>query len=55
VYGYPIEEACKIAVDTSSLFLKSNPSITRVIFMLFSPGDLRVYEEYIQSLKRSDE
>ena len=55
VYGYPIEEACKIAVDTSCRFLKANPSITRVIFMLFSPGDLKVYEEYIQSLKRGDE
>jgi O-acetyl-ADP-ribose deacetylase (regulator of RNase III) len=54
VYGYPIEEACKIAVNTSCLFLKPNPSFTRVIFMLFSPGDLRVYEEYIQSLKTSD-
>ena len=51
VYGYPIEEACKIAVDTSCLFLKSNPSIVRVIFMLFSPGDLRVYEAYMQSLE----
>lgn len=54
VYRYPIEEACKIAVDTSCLFLKSNPSNARVIFMLFSPGDLKVYEDYIESLKTSD-
>jgi O-acetyl-ADP-ribose deacetylase (regulator of RNase III) len=50
VYGYPIEKACKIAVDTTCGFLKSNPTITRVIFMLFSPADLKVYAEYIQSL-----
>jgi O-acetyl-ADP-ribose deacetylase (regulator of RNase III) len=50
VYGYPIEKACKIAVDTTCGFLKSNPTITRVIFMLFSPADLKVYREYIQSL-----
>jgi O-acetyl-ADP-ribose deacetylase (regulator of RNase III) len=51
VYRYPIEEACKIAVDTTCLFLKTGPSVTRVIFMLFSPGDLKVYEDYIKSLK----
>ena len=50
VYGYPIEEACQIAVETTCDFLQTNPSITRVIFMLFSPDDLKVYEEYIGSL-----
>ena len=56
VYGYPIEEACKIAVDTTCSFLKTNPSIAQVIFMLFSPGNLSVYEAYILSLiKTSDE
>ena len=50
VYGYPIEKACKIAVNTSCAFLKSNPTITRVIFMLFSPADLEVYRGYIGSL-----
>jgi len=49
VYGYPIEEACQIAVDTTCAFLKDNPAITRVIFMLFSPADLKVYEDYIQT------
>ena len=56
VYGYPIEEACKIAVDTTCLFLKTKPSITRVLFVLFSPAALNVYEEHIGSLtKTSDE
>ena len=50
VYGYPIEEACKIAVDTTYSFLKTNPSISKVIFMLFSPGNLNLYEEYIQKI-----
>jgi O-acetyl-ADP-ribose deacetylase (regulator of RNase III) len=54
VYGYPIEEACKIAVDTTCSFLKTNPSIVKVIFMLFSPENLNVYEEYIQSLVKKD-
>jgi len=51
VYGYPIGEACKIAVDTTCSFLKNNPSIEKVTFMLFSPGDLNVYEEYVRSLR----
>jgi len=50
VYRYPLEDACKIAVDTTCLFLKTNPSLTRVIFMLFSPANLHVYEKYIRSL-----
>jgi O-acetyl-ADP-ribose deacetylase (regulator of RNase III) len=50
VYGYPIAEACRIAVDTTCDFLKANPSIEKVIFMLFSSGDLKVYQDYIRSL-----
>jgi O-acetyl-ADP-ribose deacetylase (regulator of RNase III) len=53
VYGYPIEKACKIAVDTTGTFLKTTPSITRVIFMLFSPVNLNVYEEYLHRATRN--
>lgn len=52
VYGYPIEKACKIAVDTTGAFFMTNPSIARVIFMLFSPAALNVYEEYLQGLTK---
>ena len=48
VYGYPIEDACKIAVDTTCIFLKSNPSIEKVIFILFSTGDVQIYETYLK-------
>ena len=51
VYGYPIEKACKIAVDTTYSFLKTNRTIETVIFILFSPGDLMVYQAYLQSLR----
>ena len=51
VYGYPIEEASKIAVDTTCSFLESNQTIGAVIFILFSPEDLKVYEKYLQSLR----
>jgi O-acetyl-ADP-ribose deacetylase (regulator of RNase III) len=52
VYGYPIDEACKVAVDTTCNCLKINPSIARVIFMLFSSGDLKIYEDYIRTLTK---
>jgi O-acetyl-ADP-ribose deacetylase (regulator of RNase III) len=47
VYGYPIAEACRIAVDTACSFLQIDKTIKKVIFMLFSVGDLKVYHEYI--------
>ena len=50
VYGYPIEAACKIAVDTICIFLADNSTIEKVIFMLYSSGDLKVYENYLQTL-----
>ncbi len=50
VYGYPLKDACKIAVDTTCEFLEKNPSIKKVIFMLFSSADLRIYQEYIESI-----
>ena len=50
VYGYPIDRACKIAVDTTCNFLKSNPGIEKAIFILFSDADRGVYSDYIQSL-----
>ena len=50
VYGYPLDQACKIAVDTTCNFLKSNPEMEKAIFILFSDADRRVYSDYIQSL-----
>ncbi|MFC1815237.1 O-acetyl-ADP-ribose deacetylase [Thermodesulfobacteriota bacterium] len=47
VYGYPIDAACKIAVDTTCDFLKANRSIEKVIFILFSSGDYEVYQRYL--------
>jgi len=55
VYGYPIEAACKIAVDTTCSFLKTNPSIAKVIFMLFSPANLNVYEAYMRTLTKTSD
>ncbi len=50
VYGYPIEEACRIAIDTTIDFLKNNDSLQKVIFILFSTFDHKIYQAYLQSL-----
>jgi O-acetyl-ADP-ribose deacetylase (regulator of RNase III) len=47
VYGYPIRDACRIAVDTTLAFVDRHRSIEKVIFVLFSPGDLAVYRDYL--------
>lgn len=50
VYGYPIKEACKIAVDTIISFLNENKSLDKVIFALFSAEDMNVYKNYLSRL-----
>jgi O-acetyl-ADP-ribose deacetylase len=51
VYGYPIEEACQIAVATTVKFLETHASLQKVIFVLFSAADLEVYQGHINDLK----
>jgi len=50
VYGYPIESAAAIAVDTTRSYLSREHSrILTVIFCCFSPDDLAVYEQLLQN------
>lgn len=44
VYGYPIESAAKIAVDTVREVVKKSSSLEEVIFCCFSQKDLDIYE-----------
>jgi O-acetyl-ADP-ribose deacetylase (regulator of RNase III) len=50
VYGYPVAEACNIAVDTCAAFLSSHDLPERITFMLFSSADLDVYSRYLEDL-----
>lgn len=49
-YGYPIEEAARIALGTVIEYLNGTTSIERVVFVLFSSNDLSVYEQTLQVL-----
>jgi O-acetyl-ADP-ribose deacetylase (regulator of RNase III) len=46
-YGYPIGEACRIAVDTCARFMADSDIPATVTFMLFSKADLAVYQHYL--------
>ena len=47
VYGYPVEAACRIAVDATLAYLAEDDRIARVIYVLFSASDRRIYEDDI--------
>jgi O-acetyl-ADP-ribose deacetylase len=50
IYGYPLEEACQIAIDTILEGLADHPGIKRIVFILFSDNNRRIYETYLQRL-----
>jgi O-acetyl-ADP-ribose deacetylase len=45
VYGYPVEAAAKVALDTVRSTLPRCKGIAEVIFCCFSDADLKVYEK----------
>jgi O-acetyl-ADP-ribose deacetylase len=51
VYGYPIEKASQIALTTTYDFLKTNETIQKVIFTLFSSSDFNIYQAFFKTLQ----
>ena len=51
IYGYPVEEAARIAVNETTKFLAEDDSIERVIFTCF--GD-DVYHAYLKAFESLD-
>jgi len=49
VYGYPLELAARIAVETASSSLLELGSIREVIFCCFSAGDFAVYQKLVDA------
>ncbi|MCE5210822.1 MAG: O-acetyl-ADP-ribose deacetylase [Deltaproteobacteria bacterium] len=48
VYGYPIEPAAQVAVQTVRDTVQKLSKINEVIFCCFSAGDLKIYESLLQ-------
>jgi len=51
VYRYPKNQACKIALNTTADFLNEHREIERVIFVCFSHGDYKMYQEAISKMQ----
>lgn len=51
VYGYPFDEACRIAVKTVCDFLVDHALPETVYFVLFGAADYQTYVDHINGLK----
>ncbi|HVC58803.1 MAG TPA: O-acetyl-ADP-ribose deacetylase [Acetobacteraceae bacterium] len=49
IYGYPVPEAARIAVQTTAACLQAAPSLTTVIFACFGDDVLRAYEAALRT------
>lgn len=54
VYGYPIVEACEIAVAAVLSHLRWETNLKEVIFVLFSQSDYEVYQRCFEKLLSSE-
>lgn len=50
VYGYPVNEAARIALTEIGAFLRGHPDFEEVRCVCFSQGDLKVYRETLDDL-----
>lgn len=48
IYGFPNRLAAHIALGTARKFLEQNPEMDRIIFCLFMPIDVEIYETLMQ-------
>ncbi len=53
VYGYPIDSAAEIAVNTVKSSLARAKSVVRVRFVLFSEPDRDLYERILECIQRA--
>ena len=52
VYGYPIDEASRIALTTCMDYLKEHPEIALVRFVLFGDANYQAYEKTLKEIDR---
>jgi len=52
IYGYPVEEASRIALKTIMNYLKNHPEIKLIRFVLFDSNTFGVYEEALKELSQ---
>jgi O-acetyl-ADP-ribose deacetylase (regulator of RNase III) len=45
IYGYPVADAARIAIDTTTAFLRADKTLTEVIFACFGPDVPRAFQD----------
>jgi O-acetyl-ADP-ribose deacetylase len=50
IYGYPIEDAGRIALSETAAFLESHPELELAVFVLFDAGGLATYQRLHREL-----
>lgn len=50
-YGYPIEQASRVALKAVKDFLEKEDNLDEVVFVLFSDHDLKIYLETVKELR----
>jgi len=54
IYGYPVEPAARIALDTTAAFLKEGgTSIREVVFVLFDTGTMAAYSSALTEITKA--
>lgn len=53
IYGYPVEEASRVALKTVVAYLKNHPEIRLVRFVLFDSKTFEVYREALQEVSQT--
>jgi O-acetyl-ADP-ribose deacetylase len=54
IYGYPVEEASRIALRTVAGYLKEHPKIKLVRFVLFDPKTSAAYEQALREVTEAE-
>ncbi|MFI5398445.1 MAG: O-acetyl-ADP-ribose deacetylase [Candidatus Binatia bacterium] len=49
-YGFPIDQAARIAIETVAHVLRATPQIRLVRFVLFSASDLAIYQQALAEM-----
>ncbi len=52
-YGYPIQDAAPIAMETCVSYVRGNPSFEELRFVLFSDSDEKIYQRELEKIRLS--
>ncbi|WP_455276999.1 O-acetyl-ADP-ribose deacetylase [[Eubacterium] cellulosolvens] len=53
-YGFPITKASRIAINAVKDYLERNVNLEKVVFVLFSEGDFRIYRKAMKEILKND-